>query len=182
MHQGQIQWGSEYRSLKYQKHLNTKLFGVWISNCLVFKCFVLCSRPTIQIPDPYIRKQVGVDWSSIQMVRLSGIQIAIEYWAIWQQTSFQPFKYRSSLLFRSPMPQPFANRHPKCPVFQGWCSDPDCNLSTFTSVSGLGLRVTKDVERGSLVLSIPRKVSIRFKDAHPHPTPTSPKSPKTSKS
>ena len=31
------QWGSEYRPFEYRKHLNTKLFEVWISNGSVFK-------------------------------------------------------------------------------------------------------------------------------------------------
>ena len=43
-----LQWGSEYRPFKYWEHLNTELFEVRISNG--------CNRPTIQIPDLYIRK------------------------------------------------------------------------------------------------------------------------------
>ena len=74
----QVQWGSEYRPFEYQKHLNTELFEVQISNGLVFKCYVLCTRPTIQIPNQYIRKQDGIHLSSIQMVGLSSIQMAFK--------------------------------------------------------------------------------------------------------
>ena len=41
--------------------------------------YVLCTRPTIQIPDQYIRKQGGVHLSGIQRVGLSSIQMAFEY-------------------------------------------------------------------------------------------------------
>ena len=68
-----LQWGSEYRPFEYQKHLNTKLFEirisygimVWYSNVRSMG-YVLCTRPTIRIPDQYIRKQDGIQLSSIQ--------------------------------------------------------------------------------------------------------------------
>ena len=37
------------------------------------------------------------------MLRLSGIQMALKYWIIWLPTSFQPFKYQTSLVIRSPL-------------------------------------------------------------------------------
>ena len=39
-------------------------------------CYVLYTRPTIQILDQFIRKQGGVHFYGIQMVELSGIQMA----------------------------------------------------------------------------------------------------------
>ena len=61
------------RPFEYHKHLNVKLFEVWISNSEwysngQFMYFVLCTRPWI--PDQYIRKQDDVHFSGIQMVRL----------------------------------------------------------------------------------------------------------------
>ena len=47
--------------------------------------------------------------SDIQMVRLSGIQTAFKYQTIWHLTSFWPFEYRPTLVFRSPLN---FNRHP----------------------------------------------------------------------
>ena len=44
-----------------------------------------CSRPSIQIPEQYIRKQDGVHLSGIQMVGLPGIQMAFENQNIWHQ-------------------------------------------------------------------------------------------------
>ena len=62
----------------------TKLFEVQISNVMVRPMYyALWTRPTIWIPNQYIRKQDGVHLSSIQMVVLSGIQIpkvVSEYW------------------------------------------------------------------------------------------------------
>ena len=40
----------------------------------------LSARPTIHKMDQYIRKQDGVHLSGIQMVGLSGIQMAFKYW------------------------------------------------------------------------------------------------------
>ena len=57
--------------------------------------------PTIQIPDQYIQKHDGVHLSIIQMVRLSSIQRAFYYRTVWHPTSFWPFEYRTSLVFRS---------------------------------------------------------------------------------
>ena len=67
-----LQWGYEYRPFEYRKNLNTELFEVWISNGRSMG-YVLCSRPTIQIPDQYIRKLDGVHMSNIQMVGLYSI-------------------------------------------------------------------------------------------------------------
>ena len=52
---------------------------------------------------PVIRKLNGVYLSIIQMVGLSGVQMAFENWTNWHQTSFWPFKYGSSWVFRSPV-------------------------------------------------------------------------------
>ena len=41
----QLQWGSEYRPFEYQKHLNTELFEVSISNSSVFKWSVYVQCP-----------------------------------------------------------------------------------------------------------------------------------------
>ena len=73
-------------------HLNTKLFDfvfqmVWHSNGRSMS-YVLCTRPTIQIPDQYIRKKDGVHLYDILMVRLSGIQMALKNQTIWHPTSF----------------------------------------------------------------------------------------------
>ena len=40
--------------------------------------YVICTRPTAQIPNQYIRKQDGVHLSGIQMVELSSIQMALK--------------------------------------------------------------------------------------------------------
>ena len=45
------------------------MFIGWVSKR--FMCYVLCTRPTIWIPDQYIRKQDSIHLSGIQMVRLS---------------------------------------------------------------------------------------------------------------
>ena len=65
--------------------------------------YVLCTRLTILIPDQYVRKQDGINFSGIQMVGLSSIQLAFKKWTIWHPTSFQPFEYQTSLVFRSPL-------------------------------------------------------------------------------
>ena len=75
---------------------------VWYSNGQ-FMCYVLYTRPTIQILDQCIGKQNGVHLSSIQMVWLSGFQMAFEYWTIWHPTAFQPLEYRTSSVLRSPL-------------------------------------------------------------------------------
>ena len=92
------QWGSEYQTFEYQKHLKFRFQMVWHSNgrCMGY---VLCNRPTIQIPDMCKRKQDGVHLSCIQMVGLSSIQIAFENQTIWHPNSFGPIKYQTSLVF-----------------------------------------------------------------------------------
>ena len=55
---------------------------------------LLFTRPNIQIPDQYIRKQDGIHLSSIQMV--------FKYWTIWHPTSFQPFEYQPSCNIQIP--------------------------------------------------------------------------------
>ena len=92
-----LQWGFEYR-----KHWYTKLFEVLISNGR-FMDYVICTIPTIGIPDQHIRNQDGIHLSCIQMVGLSCIQMAFGYQTIWHPTSFWPFKYQTSLVFRSPL-------------------------------------------------------------------------------
>ena len=63
-------------------HSITKLFEVGISNVQISNGWsmghVLCTRPTIQIPDQYIRKQDGVYLSSIKMIGLLGIQMELK--------------------------------------------------------------------------------------------------------
>ena len=49
----------------------------------------------------YIRKQNGVHVSGIQMVKMYGIQNAFECPTIWRPTSFWPFKFQISSVFRS---------------------------------------------------------------------------------
>ena len=63
--------------------------------------YVLCTTPTIQIFDLYIRKQDGIHLSIIQMVGLSSIQMTFQNQTFWHPTSFRPFKYQTSLVFRS---------------------------------------------------------------------------------
>ena len=65
--------------------------------------YVLCTTPTNQIPDQYIRKADGNHLSGIQMVGLSSILVAFENQNIWHPTSFQPFVYQTSSVFRSPL-------------------------------------------------------------------------------
>ena len=92
-------------------HLNTG--NIWIPNFLKFRFqmvwysygrfmfYVKCTRPTIRILDQNIRKQDGVHVSGIQIVGLSGIQMAFEYQTIWHPTSYWPFEYQTSSVFRS---------------------------------------------------------------------------------
>ena len=81
--------------------------GIWISNFLKFGFQMgspsLCPRPTIWIPDQYIRKEYGIHLSGIQMVGLSGIQMTFKNQTIWHPTSFWPFKYQTSSVFRYPL-------------------------------------------------------------------------------
>ena len=63
--------------------------------------------PTIQILDQYIRKQDGVHLSFIQMVGLSSTQMAFKNQTIWHLTSFRPFDYQTSSVFRSPLMSEF---------------------------------------------------------------------------
>ena len=82
-------------------------FGYRLFWSLYFKWFriqmVLCTRPTIWIPDQYIRKQDGIHFSCIQMVGLYGIQMAFKNQTMWHPTSFPPFEYQTSSVFRSPL-------------------------------------------------------------------------------
>ena len=60
-------------TFKYQIFCSSdfKWFGIQMFS------YVLCrTRPTIQTPDQYIRKQDGIHLSGIEMVGRSGIQIA----------------------------------------------------------------------------------------------------------
>ena len=72
--------GSQYQPFEYWKHLITKLFEVRNSNSSLFKVgswalsFVLD-----RLPDQYIRKQDGVHFSTIQMVRLYGTQPLLNF-------------------------------------------------------------------------------------------------------
>ena len=84
------------------KSLNTQLFEVWISNGWSVGYF-LCTRPAVQIPDQYLRKQDRVHLSSIQMAGLSGLQMAFKNQTILHPTSFRPFEYQTSSVFRSPL-------------------------------------------------------------------------------
>ena len=67
---------------------------VWNSNGL-FMCYILYTRPTIWMPDQHILKQDGVHLSGIQMVGLSGIQMAFENQTIWHPASFPPYELTS---------------------------------------------------------------------------------------
>ena len=51
--------------------------------------YVLCTGPTIWIPDKYIRKQ--------------DFQMAFENQTIWHPTSFRPLEYQTFFVFRSPL-------------------------------------------------------------------------------
>ena len=75
---------------------------VWYSNGQSMG-YVLCTSRTIRILDQNKRKQDGVHLSGIQMVGLSGIQMAFENQTIWHLTSFRPFEYQTSSVFRSPL-------------------------------------------------------------------------------
>ena len=68
---------------------------VWFSNGWSMDC-ILCNRPTIQKLYQYIRKQDGIHLYGIQMVGLSGIQMAFENHTVWHPTSFKPFEYQTS--------------------------------------------------------------------------------------
>ena len=103
-----LQWWSEYLkhlitgSIWKPKFLKFGFQRVWYSNGRSMG-YVLCTRPTIWIPDQYIRKQVGVHFSGIEMVGLSGIEMALKNQTIWHPTYFWPCKYQTSLVFRSPL-------------------------------------------------------------------------------
>ena len=82
-----LQWlGSEYQPFNYRKCLNAEILKLGFQMVRYLKgwfmCFVLCTGPTIQIPDQYIKKQDSVHLSGIQMVGFSGNQIAFKYQTI----------------------------------------------------------------------------------------------------
>ena len=87
-----------------------------------------CTRPTIWILDQYLRNQDGIHLSGIHMVGLSGIQMVFEYWTIWHPTSFRPFEYWTSLVFRSPLKTDFlflvvktmTEMLQQCPLLRSW--------------------------------------------------------------
>ena len=87
--------------ISIRETLNTEVFEVGISNGFGIQKVGLWASPTIQISDQYIRKQDGVHLSSIQMVRLSGIQMPFQNQTIWNPTSSWPFQYQTSLVFIS---------------------------------------------------------------------------------
>ena len=76
--------------LMYSGDLNTD-YEYWTFWGSVFKwpVFVFCTRPTIGLPDQYMRNQ---DLSGIQMVGLSGIQMAFKNRTIRDPTSLGPFQ------------------------------------------------------------------------------------------
>ena len=61
-------------------------------------CFVLFTRPTICILDQYIRKQDFL-FVRIQMVGLSGFQMAFEYQTIWHPATIRQLEYRTRSVF-----------------------------------------------------------------------------------
>ena len=50
-------------------------------------CYILYTRLNIQIPEQFIRKQDGIHFSGIQMVRLSSFQMAFK----WDHLVSNPF-------------------------------------------------------------------------------------------
>ena len=92
------------------KHLNTR--NIWILNFLKFRFqkvqysngrsmgYVLYTRPTIWIPDQYIKNKMA---SIFPVFKWLGCGIWKPYHTIWHLTSFQPFEYQTSLVFRSPL-------------------------------------------------------------------------------
>ena len=75
----------------------------WHLNITSNWCFVLYTKLAFGKPGHYIKEQYGASWSGIQIVWLSGNQMAFKYWTIWGPTFFQPFKNRTNLVFRSPL-------------------------------------------------------------------------------
>ena len=79
-----MQWGIEYPPFEFRKHLN-----VWSSD---FKWFgIQMGYYVLDWPFNYRtsnKKQYYVHLSGIQMVGLSGIQMAFENQTIWHPTSF----------------------------------------------------------------------------------------------
>ena len=59
-----------------------------------------------------MRKQDGINLSGIQMFGLSCTQMAFENQTIWHPTSFQPFKYQTSLGIQIPTILRYLNDHP----------------------------------------------------------------------
>ena len=97
-------WGSEYWPFECRKHLNTNLFEFVLQMVQYLNGpSRLCTSPTIWIPNQYIRKEYGIHLSGIQMIALSSIQMAFQNQTIWHSTSFWPFEYQTSLVFRSPL-------------------------------------------------------------------------------
>ena len=102
-----IQWELEYLPFEYRKHLNTKLFEVWISIFFVFNCrFVLCS---------YVLDQPFKYWTNRWESKMASISLEFKRssspvfkWhlntgpLLWHPKSFRSFEYRTSLIFRSP--------------------------------------------------------------------------------
>ena len=89
------------------QNLNTHLFEVRILNGSVFQCsvYVVCPPHYTNLckTGPVHKKTRWRPLSGIQMAGIPGIQMALEYWTIWCPTSFGPFEYQTSLVFRSPL-------------------------------------------------------------------------------
>ena len=93
-------------SSTYSGDLNTYFFEVWISNGPVFKWMVygLCFKTNIWIPDQYI--SIRKKMASICLVA-KWLGCLVFKWdlktrlRIWHPTSFWPFKYQTSSVFRS---------------------------------------------------------------------------------
>ena len=139
------QWGN---GDKYKDHLKTA--NIWIPNFLklrfqMFKCFVLFTNSTIEIPDQYIRKLDGVHLSGIQVVRLSSISPCFRFVVLASIGRITNPTCGSILLVENIVPRRYLNRDLSLhspylvtipfgiqPLFnylntkQVWYSDPHC--------------------------------------------------------
>ena len=118
-----VSWRHEMRSLQqtstcnYSMDLNTDHLNtgnIWIpkfmklrfqmvgySNGVADGYVYVLDRP-FKYQTFYIWKQDGVHLSCIQMVGLSGIQMAFENQTIWHPTSFWPFEYQTIVWYSDP--------------------------------------------------------------------------------
>ena len=114
-----IQWGYEYWSFEYRKHLNTVL--------LVIKNVHLCALSYV-LDQPFKYQKRKQDGTSIQMVGLSDIQMALDHRTIW---------ILESLGIHIPSILTFWISEGKDSISLSWARKPSMSLRSYSSLNKL---------------------------------------------